>query len=705
MNNKKTKIKASIMYASLLMLVMFVFACYSPQEPKGLGQDPDLSPSGTFATREEYITFVKESGTGYYAGGGVLRSVMVDDMMMFDADFAMAMPESAEKTLDFSETNIQVEGVNEGDILKTDGNYIYTITEKTLFIIKAYPGEDAEVISRTAFRDQPTGLFIKGDRLAVFGDIQDPDIFDNVGIRVRNGLTFVSIYDISDRENPKHLEDFRFEGKYVNSRMIDSQVYIVTGMYPEFRIIHPMPIVIEGGVVGEVAPRDIFHFGMRYDSPYMTGVHSVDIESIEKLGSKIVTTDGTPTVYMSQNNLYLASTKSISYWEISNEVGKEIVLPLLPGYYKSIIEKIQETDSDVLSYYEKERKIQEIIGEYVSMLPSDEQQELSDKVEDKTIEKMKEYEYPQFTSIIKLSANRGEIEVADKGSVPGRINNQFSMDEHKGNLRIATTIQPSWEWRRYDFGLKESINNVYVLDRSLDIIGRLEGLAEGESIFSARFMGNRLYMVTFRQIDPFFVIDLSNPRNPKDLGELKIPGFSRYLHPYDENTIIGIGRDATETGREIGLKISLFDVTDVENPVKTTKFVSDQRYMQSTAEWEHKAFLFSRDRNLLVIPVYSFGGRFMDDMGRWIEDESYNGAFVFNISKDSIELRGLIDHDRGEGSSRHYYRPSVERSLYINELLYTKSPYLLRINKLSTLESVKDVALETVKQAGDIPVY
>jgi uncharacterized secreted protein with C-terminal beta-propeller domain len=702
MKDKKTKIKASIMFASLLMLVMFFFGCYAPTGSDD-DYDPDISPSGTFATREEYITFVKESGTGYYAGGGMLRSVMVDDMMMFDGvEVPMQAAESAQKSPDFSETNIQVEGVDEGDILKTDGNYIYTITEKTLFIIKAYPGEDAEVISKTAFRDQPAGLFIKGDRLAVFGDVQDPDIFDNIGIRVRNGLTFVSIYDISNRENPKHLEDFRFEGRYVNSRMIDSQVYIVTGMYPEFRIIHPMPIVMEGGVVGEVAPRDIFHFGMRYNSPYMTGVHSVDIKSIEKLSSKIVTTDGTPTVYMSQNNLYLASTKSISYWEISSEVGKEIVLPLLPDYYKSIIEKIQETDSDVLSYYEKERKIQEIIGEYVSMLPSDEQQELSDKVEDETIEKMKEYEYPQFTSIIKLSANSGKIEVTDKGSVPGRINNQFSMDEHKGNLRIATTIQPSWEWR-YDFGLKESINNVYVLDRSLDIIGRLEGLAEGESIFSARFMGDRLYMVTFRQIDPFFVVDLSNPRNPKDLGELKIPGFSRYLHPYDENTIIGIGREATETGREIGLKISLFDVTDVENPIETTKFVSGQRYMQSTAEWEHKAFLFSRDRNLLVIPVYSFGGRLMDDMGRWIEDESYNGAFVFNISKDSIELRGLIDHDKGEG--RRYYRPSVERSLYINELLYTKSPYLLRINKLSTLEPVKDVDLETVKQAGGIPVY
>ena len=189
-------------------------------------------------------------------------------------------------------------------------------------------------------------------------------------------------------------------------------------------------------------------------------------------------------------------------------------------------------------------------------------------------------------------------------------------------------------------------------------------------------------MVTFRQVDPFFVIDLSDPANIKELGKLKIPGFSRYLHPYDENTIIGLGREATETGRQQGLKISLFDVSDVENPKETAKFAAKEQYASSTAEFEHKAFLFSREKELLAIPAYNYDFRKSGD--------NYNGAMVFKITKESIELRGIIDHSSGSGN---YYSPQVERSLYINELLYTKSEGLLRINKIDDLSKVKNIEL------------
>jgi len=215
--------------------------------------------------------------------------------------------------------------------------------------------------------------------------------------------------------------------------------------------------------------------------------------------------------------------------------------------------------------------------------------------------------------------------------------------------------------------------------------GRKTDLAEGERIYSTRFVGDRLYMVTFRQIDPFFVIDLSNPEKPESLGELKIPGFSRYLHPYDEDHIIGIGRDATDMGRTQGLKISLFDVSAVENPKEVAKFVADEKYAQSTAEYEHKAFLFSKEKNLLVIPAYSYNYR--------EEGETYNGALVFNINTEEIELRGLIDHS-GSLDSNYYYRAGVERSLYIEDMLYTKSPNLIRINALDDLEGVKNIELE-----------
>ena len=192
-------------------------------------------------------------------------------------------------------------------------------------------------------------------------------------------------------------------------------------------------------------------------------------------------------------------------------------------------------------------------------------------------------------------------------------------------------------------------------------------------------------MVTFRQVDPFFVIDLSDPANIKELGKLKIPGFSRYLHPYDENTIIGIGREATETGRTQGLKISLFDVSDVGNPKEIAKFATKEQYASSTAEFEHKAFLFSREKELLAIPAYNYDFR---DSGN-----NYNGAMVFKITKDSIELRGIIDHSTGQ----QYYGPLVERSLYIEELLYTKSSGLLRINKIEDLGKVKNIELSGSK--------
>jgi hypothetical protein len=149
--------------------------------------------------------------------------------------------------------------------------------------------------------------------------------------------------------------------------------------------------------------------------------------------------------------------------------------------------------------------------------------------------------YPS-TVIHKIAIKDGRIRYVASGIVPGTILNQFSMDEHKGYFRIATTIG-SWWWGRDD-----SKNNVYVLDDDMRTVGKLEGLAPGETIYSARFFGNRCYLVTYKQIDPFFVIDLRNPKDPKVLGELKIPGFSTYLHPYDENHVIGIGKNANDQG-------------------------------------------------------------------------------------------------------------------------------------------------------------
>jgi len=496
-------------------------------------------------------------------------------------------------------------------------------------------------------------------------------------------MSFFNIYDMSNRANPKLEKEFKFEGNYFNARMKDNFVYFVVMNQPVFRP-EPMPLIFEGTEKRAMRISDIHYFNIPYNNPQLVTVHAIDIKEAENTDSESVAVEYGQNLYMSHQNIYITYTKFINEWELRQDIMKDLLEPFLTLADRQLIEKIKAADDDLLSKAEKDSKILQIHMSYLNLLSQKEQDELQDKAESLLEKKLEEYKHLEFTVINKIEVSDGIITVADSGKVPGHLINQFSMDEKDGLLRIATTISPRWSIKQRT----DSSNNVYALDENMKIVGELEGLAETEQIYSTRFIDDRLYMVTFRQVDPFFVIDLSNPRNIRELGQLKIPGFSRYLHPYDKDTIIGIGQDATETGRVKGLKISLFDVSDVENPEEIANYVTEERYAYSTALYEHKAFLFDREKELLVIPAYSYE-----------KDSSYNGAFVFRIAKDDIELRGLIDHSKG---SSPYYQPQVERSLYIEELLYTKSPGLLRINEIDDLSSVKDIQL---KGSSKIDVY
>jgi len=247
------------------------------------------------------------------------------------------------------------------------------------------------------------------------------------------------------------------------------------------------------------------------------------------------------------------------------------------------------------------------------------------------------------------------------------------MDEYGEYFRMATTKGEVWSTGN------PSKNNLYVLDMNLTIIGRLEGFAPTETIYSARFMGNRCYLVTFRQVDPFFAIDLQNPYEPKILGTLKIPGYSSYLHPYDENNIIGIGMD------EGKVKISLFNVSNVSAPVEKAKYTTGNS-SSSPALDDHKTLLFDKLKNLLVIPITEY------------QDYALQGAHVFNITTGQIELRGKITHmenDTGNIDVYYYYDASnyVVRSLYIDNVLYTISSRKVMMNNLETLQKINEIEL------------
>jgi inhibitor of cysteine peptidase len=299
------------------------------------------------------------------------------------------------------------------------------------------------------------------------------------------------------------------------------------------------------------------------------------------------------------------------------------------------------------------------------------------------------------TSIHRLHIEGDAIEYVASGEIPGMVLNQFSMDEYDSHFRVATTTYGG-----------TSQNNVYILDMSLTITGSLEGLAPGETIYSARFMGERGYLVTFKQVDPLFVIDLKDPYNPEELGYLKVTGYSDYLHPYDENHLIGIGKETTDAGEFAwyqGVKISLFDVSDVSNPREISKLEIGDRGTDSPVLSDHKAFLFDKSRNLLVMPLLLAEVNVSDypeGVPTWAYGEPvWQGAYVFDISLDGgISLQGRITHiesptDLEEGYYYYYSPFSVERSLYIDDVLYTISQAKIKMNSLENLDYVNEVEL------------
>lgn len=278
------------------------------------------------------------------------------------------------------------------------------------------------------------------------------------------------------------------------------------------------------------------------------------------------------------------------------------------------------------------------------------------------------------TTIHAFAIDNGKISYAAGGKVDGMLLSQYSLDEYDGNLRVATTITTgSWQMNA------GSYSRVTVLDKNLAIIGTLPDIAPGEQIYAARFMGDRLYLVTFRQTDPFFVIGLADPKHPVILGKLKLPGFSNYLHPYDANHIIGVGKES-QSGP---LKIALFDVTDVNNPLLKDSKSLGGSFSTSPVLDDPKAFLFDREKDLLVLPV-----RLQDEYtcapgGSCTPPTIWGGAYVYGVKPETgFVLKGTVRH-----YSSSYYSASqsdVKRALYIEDTLYTLSDAKIVMSDLSS---------------------
>ena len=658
------------------------------------------------SSQEELVSILEASslfGGGFFDNRAI-RSMAVDDMVMFESSESVAVSapqaefKGSDGGVDYSTTNVQVENVDEPDYLKNDGKYVYIVSRNTLSIIDAYPAEDAKLILKIALDIESQyiqNMFLNEDRLVIFYNGQsDEEIipqFDFIPRPSYNPVTHALIVDVSDKENPTILKDYSIDGHFRDARMIGDYAYFVTNNHINHQYPR-LPVIMEDSV--RIMTPDAFYFDNVEEFSNFSTLTAIDIFG-DTINSETFLMGYSGSFYVSENNFYLTYQQNMpfGYYENSSrDRFYDVIVPLLPNDIQDEIKSIQNDSS--LNSSEQWVKISELMQNSYNEMDKADKEELFEKIR----EALNEYdakiqEENRKTIIHKISIDEDKIEYVAKGVVPGRLLNQFSMDESGDRFRVATTI----EYYIQHEGTIRS-NAVYVLDEQLNIVGELEDIAPDESIFSSRFMGDRLYLVTFEQIDPFFVIDLSTDK-PKILGELKIPGFSNYLHPYDEDHVIGIGRDTklndNDRVQQLGVKIALFNVADVSNPKVLDDYVIGDGSTQSESLHNHKAFFFDKTRNVLSIPIsadveslddVTSSKMFAPDYNRW------SGFYIFHLDKtDGIESKGTITHS---DSDWRYYGMNNARTFYIDDVLYTASQGYLKMNSFENLEEINSIKLE-----------
>lgn len=579
------------------------------------------------------------------------------------------------KGVEHSDTNVQVAGVDEADIVKNDGQYVYTLKGNTVRIVEAYPPTTMKELTKVTFTDDnfyPSEMYVDANRLVVVGNSYNGNVF----LEGKSGGTFISdtvtlsgsltkvyVFDITDKAKVKQIRELSFEGNYNSSRKIGNNVYVVSNQYMYYLPWGDSENTKNEGVVpyyadsydGKIKPvtgcGDVY-FVPGHNSMNYAIVAGIPVDDATKAVSRQVVMGSSSNIYASTSSLYLAEPRYSSY-----------------GWWLDSV--------------------------------SDEQ-----------------------TYIYKFALGGSLVKYQGSGTVDGTILNQFSMDESDGYFRIATTKGDMWSENN------KSQNNVYVLDGSMKTVGYLTGLAKGERIYSTRFVGDRLYMVTFKNTDPLFVIGFKDHVNPVILGKLKIPGYSDYLHPYDENHLIGFGKEAVDSeggggwmGDNFawyqGMKVAMFDVTDVEHPTEMFKTTIGDRGTSSPLLYDHKALLFDKAKGILAFPVslYEIPKSMKDDPNTpagTYGDETYQGVYVYNISLTGIELKGRISHytdaeyanktfmckydwmgaaDLMVGGSYWCGEKDIDRAMYIGDYYYTTSPKFVQANKMSDLSQVGQVTL------------
>lgn len=563
--------------------------------------------------------------------GGLVYENSVDSMITNDATNSTDSSKQ-EASEEYSDTNTQVEGVDEADIVKTDGNYIYYLTKNNLKIVDA---QKMSVMATVEFDETDfysSELYVKGDKVIVIGNRYEngrkeysiDSMYTDIMYAPGTSYTVIKVFDISNRAKPQLARTVEIEGYYLSSRMIDNDIYLMAN-----KSIYAYEL--KNKDIDELDEKD-------YKPKYKDTAISDEIKYVEF-----------------QDMCYIPNIETANYLNI---VSFDVT-----NNEKANVDTYLGAGSEIYAS-DKNLYITRVIYNY---------------------EEENNYrEYETSTEIYKFNLVEGKCNFDKAGEVPGGVLNQFSMDENGEYIRIATTSNKDWD-------SENNTNNLYVLNAKLEIIGKVEGLAKGERIYSVRFMGDRAYMVTFVETDPLFVIDLSNPTNPTVLGELKIPGYSKYLHPYDETHIIGFGERTKVVnygyGDQVitdGMKMALFDVTDPNNPKELYSVDIGERGTYSELLYNHKALLFSKEKNIIAFPISVTE----DDY-----EVTFQGAIVYGLNlEEGFTLKGEISHIE-EGYDLYKSGNRVNRIIYINDKLYTLSNDLIKVTDMNTMEELDHIDL------------
>ena len=577
----------------------------------------------------------------------VTKSVSVPNAIPTAANSSAS--ESSSK--DYSTTNIQVENVDEADITKTDGDYIYSISENSVVITDVKNPTDIKISATITAKGEavPEDLILYNDKLVV---IYAKNIRSYSEIN-----TLVNVYDITNREKPNLLKSYELYEPYYTSRCIDNELYVIASGNLRKSNNKIVRSYAEDSKVKEIALGDIKYL-KDVKTRTQTLISSLDLKNAEdslKVNSYLIDISN---AYVSENGIYLLDQN----YEYNRFKPNLLKLWGLKGVFG-----LFDYDYD---YYN--------------------------------------YDSGYKTEIYKFGISKdGNVNYLAKNKIEGKTINQYSLDENNGHLRMALFDNDG--------------ARIAVFDENLKQIGISEYVAKGEKIYSSRFMGEKAYLVTYQTIDPLFVFDLSDETNPVVLGELHIPGYSTYLHPYDNEHLIGIGMQTEEivnrdsygkvrsvTAKITGMKMALFDVSDVNHPIQISETIIGDSRTTSAILTNPKALLFSKERELIAIPVNNYSEEFqINDAEDYSSIESLyrsrskdyisEGYLVYNINlKDGFKLKGIVTHEKKKNNNQYsyYYNSKMLRGLYIDENLYTISEDAIKVNKLNTLEQVSELKLK-----------